>query len=116
MPLLKTIKQQISSLVLVFLIMHISALSVYAQSRLPSMPGYENYKIMSPKIRNSVNSDWQFLEWNKDGTGFKYSSGGKTFIYNIDAKASVETTGVSPQNNLMGRVGIPEEGRQFTSA
>ena len=58
MPLLKTIKQQILSLGFVFLIMHIPALSVYAQSRLPNMPGYEKYKVMSPQIRNSVNSDW----------------------------------------------------------
>lgn len=116
MKLRKMNKQQILSLILVFFILNILTPSVYAQSRLPNMPGYENFKVMSPQIRNSVNSDWRFLEWNKDGTGFKYSSGGKTFIYNIDAKASVETTGVSPQNNLMGRVGIPEEGRQFTSA
>lgn len=103
MPLRKTSKQQILLLVLVFLIMNMLSLSAYAQSRLPNMPGYEKYKTMSPQIRNSVKSDWRFLEWDKDATGFKYSSGGKTFIYNIDTKTSVETTGVSPQNNLMGR-------------
>ena len=116
MPLLKTIKQQILSLVFVFFILNILALSVSAQSRLPNMPGYENYRNMSPKILNSVKSDWRFLEWNKDATGFKYLSSGKTFIYNIDAKTSVETTGVSPQNNSMISAGEPENGKQFTSA
>ena len=115
MPLRKTSKQQILSLVLVFLIMSVLALNIYAQSRLPNMPGYAQFQKLNPEIRGAVKT-YFFLEWNKDATGFKYLSGGKTFAYNIDAKASVETTGVSPQSNFMRRAGGPERGRQFTLA
>jgi zinc protease len=45
MKIQKTNKQQILSLILIFLIMNILALSVYAQSQLPIMPKYEKYKL-----------------------------------------------------------------------
>lgn len=117
MPLQRTIKQKILSLVLAFLVTNILAIDIHAQSRLPNMPGYEKFKIMSPEIRNSVKSDWRFLEWNKEGTEFNFFAGGKTFTYNIDTKTTVEIVGVTPPpNRLMATGARPERGRQYTSA
>ena len=117
MPLQRTIKQKILSLVLAFLVTNILAIDIHAQSRLPNMPGYEKFKIMSPEIRNSVKSDWRFLEWNKEGTGFNFFAGGKTFTYNIDTKTTVEIVGATPPpNRLMATGARPERGRQYTSA
>lgn len=111
----KTSTQQILFLVSFFLLISILATNIYAQSRLPNMPGYAQFQKINPEIRKVIKT-FIFLNWNKDATGFKYFSGGKAFSYNINTKASVETTGVAPPNNSMRRAGGPERGRQFTSA
>ncbi|PKL84266.1 MAG: peptidase [Ignavibacteriae bacterium HGW-Ignavibacteriae-3] len=101
---------------LFILLFTIPAIIIHAQDRLPKMPGYEKYQIMSPQIRNAVKSDWRFLEWNKEGTGFSFFAGGKTFNYSIDTKIAVEAVGAQPpQNRFRGMAGRPERGRQYTS-
>lgn len=115
MPSLKTSKQQLLSLVTIFLLSIFLVLNIHAQDRLPNMPGYAQYQKINPELRGAVKTFF-FLEWNKDASGFKYFAGGKTYAYNMITKASVETTGVSPMGNFMRRSGGPERGRQFTSA
>ncbi len=111
------LKRTIITALSLLILLNILFVSVNAQSRLPNMPGYEQYKKMGSEIRGSVKMDWRFNEWNSEGTEFSYITGGKKYNYTIDTKTSVEIPGGAPSMNMFGRrAGGPERGRQYTFA
>lgn len=92
-----------------------------AQSRLKTMPGYDQYQNMSKEIPGSVKMGTLTVKWQDDGKSFDYYKDGKTFRYDIAARAANEA-GPAPadaENGRMGgrrRAGGPERGRQYSSA
>jgi dipeptidyl-peptidase 4 len=85
-----------------------------AQDRLKQMPGYDQYKKISPQIRTSIKSgELQSITWKEDGSSFEYIQGGKKFQYNIQQKNTLEL-GDAPATER--RRSGPERGRQFSSA
>ncbi|MFH0990677.1 MAG: DPP IV N-terminal domain-containing protein [bacterium] len=103
--------------------------SVIAQDRLPSMPGYEQYKKMSPEIRDSVKLGSFSVIWKDDSKSFEYRRDGKTYRYDIKTRKATEVKGaVAPAAAPMGRPGgrqmsrfagsgpRPERGRQYIAA
>ncbi len=53
------------------------ALSVSAQDKLKSMPGYSQYQTMAPQIRNSLKSGSISVKWSDDGSSFEYQQNKK---------------------------------------
>jgi dipeptidyl-peptidase-4 len=117
----KAIKRQFLSFPLLTILLVITGLSAIAQDRLPSMPGYDQYKKMSTEMRGAIKNDWRFLDWNTDGKTFTYMKGAKTYAYTIATGKSVESTTPASQGQQGGRPGMRmgervDRGRQYTSA
>jgi len=90
-----------------------------AQDRLPSMPGYDNYRKMQEVRRGIAVTDWRFGEWGSDSRTFTYTQGGTTYSYNVSRRRSTEIE--APDRERPGqparRMGErPARGRQYTSA
>jgi dipeptidyl-peptidase-4 len=108
-----------------------------AQDRLKTMPGYEQYKKMSPYLQFSrrpggsasafVNGTLN-VTWKEDGKSFDYQFDGKRYTYNVSKKKAVVTGdapaggpgGFGMRPSRMGRAEgygpRPERGRQWTAA
>lgn len=117
----KAIQRQFLLLPALTILLVITGLSAIAQDRLPSMPGYDQYKKMSTEMRGAVKNDWRFLDWNADGKTFNYMQGAKTYNYTISSGKSVESATPASQGQQQGRYGMRvgervERGRQYTSA
>lgn len=91
-----------------------------AQDRLPSMPGYAQYKKVSPEIRGSFKSGSLYVTWKDSGNAFEYQRDGKVYRYDIATRKATETGAAPAESGRRGRFrrgrGGPERGRQFTSA
>jgi dipeptidyl-peptidase-4 len=91
-----------------------------AQSRLPTMPGYEQYQRVSAESRDAVKSGAIGVSW-KDATTFEYARDGKLYRYDVKTKSASEI-GAAPEpagrggGRGRGGQGGPERGRQFDSA
>jgi len=88
-----------------------------AQDRLRTMPGYERYAAMAPKLASSIKSGAITPQWADDGNSFEFTRDGKRFRFTVATKAVSE---VAPLNGgaAMGarRLGAPARGRQYTEA
>ena len=105
-------------------------LSLAAQDRLKSMPGYERYQKVNREMTNLVNLGAPSLNWRQEegrfsvvtwtngGTAFDYRKDGKRFRYDIGTRSLMELP-PPPTNGSPARVRIPERparGRQYPSA
>ncbi len=89
-----------------------------AQDRLKEMPGYEQYRKVSPLIRSSVKSGELSVTWSEDGNSFEYYREGHKFKYDVEKKQ------LSDLGQAEEPAGIPwwrrrggvARGRQFPSA
>jgi len=90
------------------------ALSVSAQDKLKSMPGYSQYQKIAPQIRNSVKPGSISAKWSDDGSSFEYQQDKKIYKYTIKTKKITEV-GAAPeiQSPNFRR---PARGRQFDFA
>jgi dipeptidyl-peptidase-4 len=88
--------------------------SLVAQDRLKSMPGYERYSEMAPKIRRSITSGALYGTWSEDGKTYTYRHDGEVFAYNVDTKKTVEAD--MPRRARRGWGNRPARGRQYASA
>ena len=92
----------------------------FAQDRLRTMPGYERYSRLQPRIANALRSGSVSVTWNADQT-FDYSLDGKRYRYDVASRlASAIGEAGEPQGRGgrggRGGAGAPDRGRQYTSA
>ncbi len=107
-------------LVVVFaLFLSFSSTQMSAQQWIKNMPGYEQYKKMSPKIRKSVKQGRISAKWADDGKSFQYSFDGKRYIFDVKKKKSIIDEGKaekeeSPYERYMRMYkNAPARGRQY---
>src|SRR5262245_7626714 len=95
--------------------------SVYAQDRLKSMPGYDQFVKMSREIPESVTLGTLTVRWKDDGSSFEYTWDGKRYVYDVATKRATQTgvaaapVGGGGRSGRGGGVGL-ERGRQYDSA
>lgn len=83
---------------------------ITAQDKLKSMPGYEQYKKISPKIRSSVKSGQISAKWDENDDSFEYTQDGIKFHFEIKSGKKMEI-GKAPKRSFRRRSG-PARGRQ----
>jgi dipeptidyl-peptidase-4 len=89
-----------------------------AQSRLPSLPGYDQYTRVAPQLRDVMVSGAVSADWAADGASFTYQYNGMRYQYDV-ARGSATELGKVEADGFGGRVGRggrggPARGRQFT--
>ena len=84
------------------------------QDKLKSMPGYDQYIEVSPKIRSSIKSGSLNVTWSEDGKTFEYAREGKLYRYDIKKK-NATSIGDAPKRERRRRSG-PTRGRQYASS
>lgn len=99
-----------------FLIIILCSISfTFAQDKLKSMPGYEQYSEIAPQIRNAVKSGAIRAEWHPNGNTFEYNKDGKRFLYDVSIHDKNEIgDAVYPDYRAM-RANRPQRGRQYAS-
>lgn len=101
--------------------------SSFAQDRLKTMPGYEQFQKMNREISGSVKMGTLPVTWKDQGAAFEYQKDGKRYHYDIAsgkaeemANSSGSSDGDEGGGGRRGRRGGggggPARGRQFTSA
>ncbi|PYR54970.1 MAG: peptidase [Acidobacteria bacterium] len=107
-----------------WLVWHVS---VAAQDRLKSMPGYEQFQKMSREIPGSVKLGSLNVTWAPDSKTFEYAKDGKRYRYDVAAREAT-AIGDAPedapgrggggrgrgQGQGRGNQPLPERGRQFS--
>ncbi|MFN7945283.1 MAG: DPP IV N-terminal domain-containing protein [Blastocatellia bacterium] len=96
-------------------------LTITAQDRLKTLPGYEQYQKMSREIPGSVKPGVMTVKWLDGGQAFEFQKEGKNYRYDIAARTATETAATAAaettrQGGRRGMPGGPERGRQFASA
>jgi dipeptidyl-peptidase 4 len=98
--------------------LNLMPLSITAQDRLQTMPGYAQYQKMRGEISGSVKLGALQVKWIDGGKAFEYQRDGKLMRYDIATRQSAEATAASaggPQaDGFRGRRGQGvERGRQL---
>ena len=94
--------------------------SAGAQDRLKTMPGYEQYQRVAPKIREaaaSIATAGNF-GWSSDSRRVSFDSAGKRYAYDV-ATRRVALDTAPAETGRQGRSftgALPERGRQFAAA
>ncbi len=92
---------------------------VYAQDRLKSMPGYDRYMQMLPKIQGAIKSGAVTAQWADDGKSFDFVRDGKRLRFNLATKqvgdAADSAAGAAGAVGMRRPMG-PARGRQSTEA
>jgi dipeptidyl-peptidase-4 len=88
----------------------------FAQDRLPSMPGYEQYQHMAGQRQGAVRLGALNVTWLDDGSALDYQRDGRRYRYDLAARQATELEPVAGDQNRFGRGGRPERGRQFDVA
>src|SRR5580765_996840 len=91
--------------------------TVDAQDRLKSMPGYAQYERMSREIPTVVKSGALGVTWT-DAKTFEYARDGKRYRYDVLTKSAAEIASSADQTTAGrgGRGGGPARGRQVDSS
>ena len=92
-----------------------SASVVRGQDRLKSMPGYEQYARMAPKLTGAIKSGAVTPQWADDGKSFEFTLGSKRMRFDMATRTATELPGPPAAANG-GRRGGPARGRQATEA
>ncbi len=87
-----------------------------AQDRLKSMPGYEQFAAMAPKIAGAVNSGAVVGQWTEDGKSFEFARDGKRWRFDVATGKVAEATAATTNGGPVGRRAGPARGRQSTEA
>lgn len=103
-----------STFALMFILTLISNIS-HAQDRLKTMPGFEQYQKMAPKIRTSVKMGQLSAKWNEDSQSFEYDQDGKKYSYDVSKKKATEI-GEASDRSFRRFGGGPARGRQYSSS
>ncbi len=101
------------------LFLSFSPTQMFAQQWIKNMPGYEQYKKMSPQIRKSVKQGRISAKWADDGKSFQYNFDGKRYIFDVKKRKSTIDAGKaekeeSPYERYMRMYkNAPARGRQY---
>jgi dipeptidyl-peptidase-4 len=107
---------------LTLLLLAILTVPAYAQDRLKTMPGYDQYQKMSSQMAGAVQSGALNVTWTEDGKSFSYALGGQRYTYDVGSrKATAGGEAAEGNGRFGGRGGRgggggPERGRQYDSA
>ncbi|MBN8575951.1 MAG: DPP IV N-terminal domain-containing protein [Cytophagales bacterium] len=88
--------------------------ATYAQDKLKSMPGYEQYTTVAPQIRSSIKSGNLSVTWSDDGSAFDYVQDNKLYRYSIKTKKAT-VVGEAPVSDRR-MPPRPVRGRQYDFA
>ncbi len=94
----------------------LAALPLHAQDRLKTMPGYDRYTLMSPKLPGAIKSGAVTAQWADDSKTFDYTLNGKRLRFDVAKKTSADAPAGAPVAAMPGRFGGPGRGRQATEA
>ncbi len=92
---------------------------ISAQQWIKNMPGYAQYKKMSPQIRKSVKQGRISAKWADDGKSFQYSFDGKRYIFDVKKrKSTIDSAKVEKEESPYERYmrmykNAPARGRQY---
>jgi len=98
------------------------SVTIGAQDRLKTMPGYDQYQKMSRELGGAVRSGQLSVTWADDGKSFEYSRDGKRYRYDVATRKVAEAGDAAAQAGqgsggraAGGRGGAPARGRQITA-
>lgn len=87
-----------------------------SQDRLKSMPGYEQYARMAPRIGASIKTGAVTARWADDSRSLEFTRAGTRWEFDIAARVLREAQG-APRTSAGGIPrGAPSRGRQWTEA
>jgi dipeptidyl-peptidase-4 len=93
---------------------------VFAQDRLKTMPGYEQYARVAPQIQGSVKLGNLQTFWIDSGKALEYQRDTKWYRFDVASRKTTEASAPVTPDSLrrprFGGRGGPERGRQFASA
>jgi dipeptidyl-peptidase-4 len=93
---------------------------VFAQDRLKTMPGYEQYVRVAPQIQGSVKPGNLQTFWIDSGKALEYQRDTKWYRFDVASRKTTEASAPVTPDSLrrprFGGRGGPERGRQFASA
>ena len=102
-----------------FILLVVFCFPVYSQQWIKNMPGYDQYKKMSPEIRSSVKLGRLTVTWIKEGNALEFNKDGKRFRYDIARKKTTEIGEAGLEESpymRYRRMGGPARGRQYETA
>ncbi len=113
-----SIRSLVFSLLAVSFIAALASPQLFAQDRLPDMPGYARYQEMAPLYRGAMVSGALNVSWAEDGRTFEYSRDGTRFRYDVARREAVALPAEPEEARPGGGRGgaRPARGRQFDSA
>ncbi len=91
----------------------------FAQDRLKTMPGYDQFQKMSREMAGAARLGTLQVFWKDGGKAIEYRKDGKNFRYDLATKQAAEIAALTPEGGpQVGRRGAAglERGRQFDSA
>ena len=97
------------------LFMFVFTLNSTAQDKLKQMPGYTQYKKMSPQLFSSVKRAPTSVTWAKDGKTFTYVENGMQHTYDVRKKKVVASEKAQRTQRRFNRGNRPARGRQYAS-
>lgn len=100
----------------IVLVCAVSAGALFAQDRLPTYPGYEQYAKMRGQIAGSVVRASIQPVWAEDGKSVLYRKNGEWVKFDFASKREMPTEAPaarSAPNGTRGAQGFPARGRQF---
>ncbi|MHB8838053.1 MAG: DPP IV N-terminal domain-containing protein, partial [Gemmatimonadaceae bacterium] len=98
-----------------FALFALYALPLHAQDRLKTMPGYDRFTLMAPKLATAIKSGAVNAQWADDGKSFDFLRDGKRLRFDIATKAVGDApAGGAPMFAGMRRPMGPGRGRQAT--
>lgn len=99
-----------------FALFAIATFPLHAQDRLRSMPGYDRYTLMAPKLGTAVKSGVVAVQWANDGKSFEFLRDAKRVRFDLGTKQITDATAGATGAQGMRRPMGPGRGRQSTEA
>lgn len=104
-------RRPLAALLLSYLVVNAAG----AQSRLPQMPGHEQYARMAPKLQGGFKSGAVTARWTDDGKSFEFVRDGKRLRFDVATRATTPVEGPAAAPTGRRPAGIAR-GRQSTEA